>query len=233
MSRLAIITGASAGIGAATAARLVNEGWQVINLSRRPCPVAEVDSVATDLSHAPAPALVDRLRSACTGSDQVAVVHNAGLLASDDARGIGSDRLHEALQVNVVAPAVLNAALIDVLPAGSAIIFIGSTLGDKAVPGALSYATSKHAVHGLMKATCQDLAGSGVHTAAVAPGFTDTEMLRNHVGGDPEILAAIAAGVTFGRLIEPQEIASAIVFCIENPVINGAVIHANLGQIER
>ncbi|MEO1595382.1 MAG: SDR family oxidoreductase [Pseudomonadota bacterium] len=233
MSRLAIITGASAGIGAATAQKLLTEGWRVINLSRRPCPVNGVESRETDLAQAPSPELVEELRAACRESERVAIVHNAGLLASDDARGITADQLHAALQVNVVAPATLNAALIDALPAGSAIVFIGSTLGDKAVGGALSYATSKHAVHGLMRATCQDLAGSGVHTAVVAPGFTDTEMLRNHVGGDADILDAIAAGVTFGRLIEPEEIAATIAFCIDNAVINGAVIHANLGQIER
>ncbi|MEO0344767.1 MAG: SDR family oxidoreductase [Pseudomonadota bacterium] len=233
MSRLAIITGASAGIGAATARRLFEDGWRVINLSRRPCPVDGVESLETDLAQAPAPELVASLRDACAASERVAIVHNAGLLASDDARGITPEALHAALQVNVVAPATLNAALIDALPAGSAIVFIGSTLGDKAVGGALSYATSKHAVHGLMRATCQDLAGSGVHTAVVAPGFTDTEMLRNHVGGDSDILDAIASGVTFGRLIEPEEIAATIAFCIDNAVINGAVIHANLGQIER
>lgn len=233
MSTLAIITGASAGIGAATAELLRADGWQILNLSRRPCPVEGVESIATDLAQPLPETLVDTLRSRCKSAGRVALVHNAGLLASDDARNIGAARLHDALQVNVVAPALINAALIDVLPPGSAIVFVGSTLGDKAVPGALSYATSKHAVHGLMRATCQDLAGSGVHTAVVAPGFTDTEMLRAHVGGDEEVLAAIASGVTFGRLIEPAEIAAAIAFCIGNPVINGAVLHANLGQIER
>ncbi|MEL6200268.1 MAG: SDR family oxidoreductase [Pseudomonadota bacterium] len=233
MSRLAIITGASAGIGAATARRLLADGWRVINLSRRPCPVDGVESLQTDLAEAPPRQLVETLRTACAESERVAVVHNAGLLASDNALGITTAQLHAALQVNVVAPAALNAAIIDALPAGSAIVFIGSTLGDKAVGGALSYATSKHAVHGLMRATCQDLAGTGVHTAVVAPGFTDTEMLRDHVGGDSDILDAIASGVTFGRLIEPEEIAATIVFCIDNAVINGAVIHANLGQIER
>ncbi len=233
MSRLAIITGASAGIGAATARRLHADGWRVINLSRRPCPVNGVESLETDLAEAPSPSLVETLRAACADSERVAVVHNAGLLASDSAQGITTAQLHAALQINVVAPAALNATLIDALPAGSAIVFIGSTLGDKAVGGALSYATSKHAVHGLMRATCQDLAGTGVHTAVVAPGFTDTEMLRDHVGGDSDILDAIASGVTFGRLIEPEEIAATIAFCIDNAVINGAVIHANLGQIER
>ncbi len=115
---------------------------------------------------------------------------------------------------------------------GSAIVYVGSTLGEKAVAGSCAYVVSKHALLGLMRATCQDLAGRGIHTACVCPGFTDTEMLRAHVGQDPGILASLARGMTFGRLIEPGEVARTILFCAENPVINGAVIHANLGQVE-
>lgn len=58
-------------------------------------------------------------------------------------------------------------------------------------------------------------------------------MLRAHVGHASEVLEALAGGVTFGRLIEPEEIARTIRFCAQNAVINGAVIHANLGQVER
>ncbi|MEX2327799.1 MAG: SDR family oxidoreductase, partial [Pseudomonadales bacterium] len=79
----------------------------------------------------------------------------------------------------------------------------------------------------------QDLAGKNIHTTCICPGFTDTEMLRAHVGDDEETLTAIAATSTFGRLVEPGEIAAAIWFAANNPVINGAVIHTNLGQVER
>ena len=44
--------------------------------------------------------------------------------------------------------------------------------------------------------------------------------------------ATLGARTTIGRLIEPREIADVIVFCVEHPVVNGAVLHANLGQIE-
>jgi len=57
-------------------------------------------------------------------------------------------------------------------------------------------------------------------------------MLRAHVGDSQEILDSIAAGSTFGRLVEPTEIAKTICFAADNPVINGAIIHANLGQVE-
>jgi len=92
---------------------------------------------------------------------------------------------------------------------------------------------SKHALIGMMRSTCQDLANTGIHTACVCPGFTDTEMLRAHVGEDAEIIESLSTLSTFGRLVTPEEIANTIVFAAENPVINGAVIHANLGQVER
>ena len=114
---------------------------------------------------------------------------------------------------------------------GSSILYVGSTLGEKAVPGSFSYVTSKHATIGMMRATCQDLAGSGVHTACINPGFTDTEMLRDHIPAD--VMPEIAQMSAYGRLIDPAEIASALFFAAHNPVINGSVINANLGQIER
>jgi hypothetical protein len=57
-------------------------------------------------------------------------------------------------------------------------------------------------------------------------------MLREHVGFEQDILAEIGAASTFGRLIEPVEIAQMILFAAKSPVINGAIIHGNLGQIE-
>ena len=233
MSKLAVITGASAGIGKATAAWCLEHGFEVINIARRDCALAGVRNIAADLS-APLPeATVATLLEAVNEADRVAIVHSAGQHNGDDAISIERTALERSIAINVTAPAMLNASLLPALPGGSAIIFVGSTLGDKAVPGARGYVTSKHAVNGLMRATCQDTAGRGIHTAVVSPGFTDTEMLRSHLGDDPNVLASIVGGVTHGRLINVEEIAATIGFCIEQPVINGAVIHANLGQIER
>ncbi|MEL6300824.1 MAG: SDR family oxidoreductase [Pseudomonadota bacterium] len=232
MNKLAIITGASAGIGYATAGQMLEAGYDVVNLSRRPCELDGVVSYPVDLADPVDPALVDNLRSKLAAADVSTVVHCAGLLSSDTAATLDRSELQRSLNVNVVAPAALNAAFVPVMKPGSSIIFVSSTLGDKAVPGAFSYVTSKHAVNGMMRATCQDLTGTGMHTAAVSPGFTDTEMLRNHVGNDESILEALATNMCLGRLATPDEIAATIVFCVQNPVINGSVIHANLGQIE-
>ena len=123
--------------------------------------------------------------------------------------------------------------LLPLLPRSSSVLYIGSTLAEKAVPGAFSYVVSKHAQLGMMRATCQDLLGRGIHTAMICPGFTATDMLRTHLGNDPEVEAAIASMNSFNRLIEPREIAELIHWAHHHPVINGAVVHANLGQHPR
>jgi NAD(P)-dependent dehydrogenase (short-subunit alcohol dehydrogenase family) len=234
MADWAIITGASRGIGHALAARFRQQGWGVLNLSRKPCRVPDVVNVGVDLS---APGWEEQVGQALRdsvgpSSGRLSLVHNAALYANDDALSLTAEHLRRVLEVNVVVPAVLNRLVRDRLTEGSSILYVGSTLAEKAVRGAASYATSKHALIGLMRATCQDLVGTRVHTACICPGFTDTEMLREHIGGDPAVLATVAKMTTFGRLIEPREIADVIWLCANTPVLNGAVLHANLGQVE-
>ena len=231
--RIAIITGASVGIGSATAARFAAADYRVYNLSRRECPLPGVRNIHTDLSSADSiTAACEQLLPEVRAADSVALVHNASQMRKDSTTACDSEDLRQVLETNVVAVNSVNQALLGALPAGSSLLYVGSTLSEKAVANSFSYVLSKHAQLGMMRASCQDLMGSGVHTALVCPGFTDTEMLRTHLGNDDTVLQAIAAGNSFGRLIEPDEIAALLFWAHENPVINGAVLHANLGQRE-
>ena len=235
MTRTAIITGASSGIGAAAASLFIDAGFSVVNISRRPCPVTGVTDLCADLSD---PESVKELAHSLTSQimeiqpTSVCLVHNAALMLKDSATDTDDALLAEVLQINTLAINHLNRELLPLMPSGSSLLFVGSTLSEKAVKGAFSYVVSKHAQLGMMRATCQDLMGRGIHTALVCPGFTDTEMLRNHIGQDEEIIKAISAMNSFGRLVEPEEIARLIVWAHDNPVINGAVLHGNLGQVE-
>ena len=227
-----VITGASAGIGAATAELFQNNGFDIVNLSRKPCPVAGVTNIPCDLLESDfIQAIQDDLYNALRDSAQITLIHNAALLINDNIASTDSEQLRRVLEINVVAASSLNQILIPRMGTGSSVLYVGSTLGEKAVPNSFTYATSKHAVIGMMRATCQDLASSGVHTVCINPGFTNTEMLREHVPAD--VMPQIAAMSAFERLIEPEEIATALLFAAQNPVLNGAAINANLGQIER
>lgn len=230
--KLCVLSGGSAGIGAAAAASFLDAGYEVINLSRRPCPVAGAKSFAADFTDPLfiEPIAKDLLEAAAQASE-ITLLHNAGLLMNDAIGELESDALRRSLEVNVVASNTLNNLLLPRMPAGSCVLYVGSTLSEKAVPGTASYVVAKHAVIGMMRATCQDLVGRGIHTVCICPGFTDTEMLREHVPA--EALDGIAELSAFGRLITPEEIAATLLFAAQNPVLNGAVIHANLGQVER
>lgn len=230
---LAIITGASAGIGKSSAETFLSEGYTVYNLSRRPCPVAGVNNIACDLSSP------DDIDSACDtlletiqAANCVALVHNACQMRKDSTTACASERLRDVLETNIIAVNSLNQRLLPRLPKTSSVLYIGSTLSEKAVPGSLSYVISKHALLGMMRASTQDLMGCDVHTALICPGFTNTEMLQTHLGNNDEITRAIASMNSFNRLVEPEEIARFILWSHCNPVINGAVLHANLGQKE-
>ncbi len=227
-----LITGASKGIGLAMARMCLADNYRVVNLSRSPAPDAGIENHAIDLSSSSAESRLKSLLGKVLEKGEIVLVHNAAKLNSDTANNTSTDDFRDIMDINLIAPHTLNQLVIPFMHTGSSIIYIGSTLSEKAVANTYSYVVSKHAMIGMMRATCQDLAGSGIHTACVCPGFTDTEMLREHVGKDQEVLSSIAAMSTFGRLVSPIEVATTIKFAAENPVINGAVIHANLGQIE-
>ena len=230
--KTAIITGASRGIGQATAACLLQAGWQVINLSRSPCPHQDVQQLTLDLSDEQALLQID-FAKLCTNSQQIALIHNAAYYHGDTVQSLTSAQLQRAFDINIKAPMLLNQQLLPLMPRGSSMIYLGSTLSEKAVPNAATYVISKHAVVGMMRATCQDLAGSGIHTCCVCPGVTDTEMLREHAGHVPGLLEQLASRTSLQRLIDPNEIAQVIHQAILNPVLNGSVLHANLGWIEQ
>jgi len=233
MSKFAIITGASKGIGAATAIRFLDAGYRVINLSRSANADSRVTNIGVDLSQ---PVFADALRQSLLpqlkGASSITLVHNAALYTRDTVENIEPQDFAAIFQVNVIASVQLNQLLLPLMGQSSSILYVGSTLSEKAVAGNVGYVTSKHAVAGLMRATCQDLVGRGIHTACICPGFTETEMLMSHLQTE-EVKQQIASMLSFNRLVQPPEIAEVLYFAAQNPAINGSMLHANLGQIER
>ncbi len=234
MSKTLVITGASKGIGLATAKLFLEQGYRVINLSRSACALPSVTNLKIDLaSHDWSNEGGQDLLQLIDDSQEVVLIHNAAIMTKDSIGDIDPAVLAQVLQLNVVAPAQLNRLLLPKMQTGSAILYVSSTLGTKAVANTHAYVISKHAAIGQMRASCQDLVGSGIHTAAVCPGFTETEMLQAHLGENPELYKEITSTIALGRLVQPAEIADTLWFCSQSPAINGAVIHANLGQVER
>lgn len=227
-----VISGGSRGIGLAAIQKFAAEGYSVINLSRSKPAFEQLTHISADFSDIDwAEKAGAQLGEILPTTAQITLVHNSGVLLSDSIENVSVKALQTTLQINLIAASQLNQLVLPFLQTGSSILYIASTLGEKAVANTCSYVCSKHAMIGLMKATAQDLFGKGIHTAAICPGFTDTEMLRDHIGDD-EVIESIVQGVSYGRLAQPEEIAESLWFASKNAVINGAVLHANLGQKE-
>jgi NAD(P)-dependent dehydrogenase (short-subunit alcohol dehydrogenase family) len=232
-SKTLVITGASKGIGLATASLFLEKGYRVINLSRSQAPLETLQHIPANLANpdwvtTQGPDLLNQVGN----PDQLVLIHNAAMMVKDSTETVTPEILQQVFQLNVIAATQLNQLLLPRMHPGSSILYVASTLAEKAVAGTCSYVISKHAQLGLMRSTCQDLFGRGIHTAAVCPGLTDTEMLRQHCNHDPAVLASMAALSSYNRLVKPEEIAYTLFFCSQNPAINGATLHANLGQKE-
>lgn len=225
-----VITGGSKGIGLSIAKLFESEGYRIINLSRTPIPLADAVHIDIDLGVKGWVDMIAKpLIKAVDGSQSLVLVHNSAVQIPGSISDVVESDLRAMLEVNIVAPSLLNTVLIPYMPPGSSIVYVGSTMSLRATKNMTGYIASKHAVVGLMRSTCQDLAGSGIHTACVCPGFTKTEMLERY---SRDMLSHLASMTTQERLIAPEEIARAIHFCAVNPVINGSVINADLGWKE-
>jgi len=111
------------------------------------------------------------------------------------------------------------------------IVNVSSTYGHAGTPNASVYAASKHAVEGLTTSVALEVAGSGVRVNAVAPGPTETGML-NRFTGSAERKAGLISTVPLGRVGEPDEIATAIVFLCSDQAsfISGHVLSVDGGK---
>lgn len=217
----ALVTGAASGIGAATAARLRQEGARVAGLD---LDGGRLEAVALDSRHVAdvgsweelAPA-VDAAADALGGLD--AVVACAGIAARGTAVDTRPDDWDRVFSVNVRGVYLTAKATIPHLrqAGGGAIVNVASQLGLVAAENAAAYCASKGAVVQLTRAMALDHGGEGIRVNCVCPGPTDTPLLEPYFGAavDPvaERLAYERAQV-HGRLVTPEEIADAIAYLV-------------------
>lgn len=223
-SRVALITGATSGIGLATAHAFARAGYRVMLAGRRQAAgEAAVKAItaaggtarflATDVTdEAQVRALVAGTVAAFGRLD--AAFNNAGIELVEPVTDATPASYHRVFDTNVLGVVL---ALKHQIPAmlaggGGAIVNNASIAGQIGFPGAALYAASKHAVNGLTRTAALEYAKQGVRVNSVSPGAIVTDMLARFTGGKEEVNAHFASLHPVGRLGTPDEIAAAVVF---------------------
>ncbi len=205
LTRRVLVTGASSGIGAAIAARMLGLGWAVTGMSRsRPVVGGSHFTFApADLSDATS------LAKALSGLGPVdALVHAAGVLRVGRLGETSAEHAREMWRLHVAAATQLVEHVVPSMPDGGRIVLIGSRVANGA-PGRAQYAASKAAMLGLARSWAAELAPRGITVNVAAPGATDTPMLR-----DPARSAVAPRMPPMGRFVRPEEIAGLVAFLL-------------------
>lgn len=227
LNKVAIVTGASSGIGRATARLFAHEGARVVVSARR---AAELDALVDEIEgaggharslagdigdEAVAQRLVDMAVTDFGGLD--IAVNNAGTLgASRNIAAMGLDEWREVMDTNLTS-AFLGAkhqvpAMVE--RGGGSLIFTSSFVGHSVgMPEMSAYAASKAGQIGLVKALAAEWGSKGIRANAVLPGGTDTPAsITNAPGATPQVLAFVEGLHALKRMATPQEIAQAFLF---------------------
>ncbi|MFH7341019.1 SDR family oxidoreductase [Streptomyces sp. KHY 26] len=229
--RTVLITGASRGIGLATAHRLAGVGCRVLGVARG-VPDGDFPGVlhACDLGDSDA---TGELLAALTREEHVdAVVNNVGTVLPQPLGDITLDALHTVYELNVrVAVQVTQACVGGMRERGWGRIVNVTSRAQYGSRLRSSYAAAKSALVGLTGTWALELARDGVTVNAVAPGPVETELFREkHPVGGPEE-AAVLGSVPAARLGRPEEVAAAIAFLLgeEAGYITGQVLGVDGG----
>jgi 2-dehydro-3-deoxy-D-gluconate 5-dehydrogenase len=218
--RVALVTGASRGIGRAIATRLRADGWHVETAER----ATGVDLADPDAARG----AVERLKRVD------ALVANAGTIVRKPALEHTVEDWRRVLDVNVVSVAVLAQAaarrMVD--QGGGAIVLMASQLSFFGGMNTAAYAASKGGVAQLTKALSNELAGSGVRVNAVAPGFIETDMTSDIEDWKRR---QIDARIPAGRWGTPEDVAGAVTWLLSDDAryVTGAIVPVDGGYLAR
>jgi 3-oxoacyl-[acyl-carrier protein] reductase len=199
MARVALVTGASRGIGAAIAARLESDGVRVLTPSRAELDLEQRENIARFLASGAA-SKVDIL------------INNAGINDIRPLEEIDDATWDRMVQVNLRAPLALLQGVASGMKARGwgRVVNIGSLFGQVTREGRGSYSAVKAGLSGLTRTAAVELAPYGVLVNAVCPGYVETALTRKN--NTPEALERIRQSIPLGRLAEPRDIADCVAF---------------------
>lgn len=239
-NKVAIITGGSRGIGFATAEKFLMEGATVIIAAssdataqkavaqlREKYPQAKVDGISPELAS---------LQSVAEAFGQVAakygridiLVNNAGISESTPLSQYTEELYDKVMDLNVKG--VFNASKVAaeyMEKQGEGVILSTSSMVSRyGQPSGFTYPTSKFAVNGMTLSLARELGPKGIRVNAVAPGITETDMMK---AVPKEVIAPMIKQIPLGRLGQPEDIANAFAFLASDDAsyITGVVLHVD------
>lgn len=237
MSRVAIVTGGTRGIGETISTALKEAGYTVAaNYARNDEAAAafraqtSIQTYKFDVSDFEACQAGVALIEEELGSVEV-VVNNAGITRDSTLHRMSHESWQQVIDTNLGSCFNLCRCVIDGMRTRGfgRIVNIGSINGQAGQYGQVNYAAAKSGIHGFTKALAQEGAGKGITVNAIAPGYVDTEMVR---AVPPAVLEKIVARIPVGRLGHAEDIARGVVFLVADDAdfITGSTLSINGGQ---
>ena len=245
----ALVTGASKGIGAACARALSEAGHQVALVSRDEGALAAVAaSLPGDALVVPAdmtqPSAIEAAFARVEeewGPVEILVVNAGASMSAPLVRTTDRD-WQRMLDLNLTAPfRCLRRALPAMTSAGyGRVVVVASVAGKVGSPRIAAYTASKHGVLGLVRTAAAEVARTGVTVNAVCPGYVDTPMTDESVAtisagtgrSEEEAREILANMQPIGRLVAADEVASAVMLCIDNAAVNGQGLNVDGGAVQ-
>ncbi len=219
--RVAVVTGASRGIGRAIAERLARDGRHVVLVSRSEGPLNDLKSAIESHGGTASVAAVDvgdaAALQACV--EGVATKHgrldilvnNAGITRDNLSLRMSDEEFMEVIRVNLMSAFVASRAAARPMMKGrfGRLVHIGSTSGVVGNAGQANYAAAKAGLIGMSKSLARELGGKGITSNVIAPGFIETDMTS---GLPAEIKAKVLEGMALKRLGNVEDIAEAVAY---------------------
>jgi 3-oxoacyl-[acyl-carrier protein] reductase len=234
--RVALVTGATGGIGRSVVGRLVADGFAVgVHYAGNKARAEEIVAAAGDAAvvvggdvadHGDMTAAFDSVESAFGGLD--VVVNTAGIMALSPIAELDLDDLDRMHRTNIRGTFVVSQLAARRVRPGGAIINFSTSVTRTQLPTYGAYVASKAAVEGMTLILARELRGKDITVNAVAPGPTATPLFLN--GKDEAAVANFAKLTPLERLGQPQDIAELVAF-LAGPArwVNGQVLFANGG----
>jgi len=237
MSRVAVVTGGTRGIGEAISSRLKEQGYNVVATyagnaqaageftDRTGIPAYKFDVASFDACKE----AVEKIEAEVGPVD--ILVNNAGITRDGTMHRMDFDQWNAVIQTNLSSCFNMSRCVIEGMRERSfgRIVNIGSINGQAGQYGQVNYAAAKSGIHGFTKALAQEGAGKGITVNAIAPGYVLTDMVR----AVPEkVLEKIIATIPVGRLGDPDDIARGVLFLVGDDAgfITGSTVDINGGQ---